>query len=193
MKHLKLYEDYSDKNELKELLFEILRASDYVQKFDYIWSPNLAVGADIMYVKGLSEKEFFDPPKSVYKLNSHLWPYGEADYEEWKHLYYGLAYGYKIKDKRSNVNILVQVIRFEKTILPMGTSEFEVYINPNFVGKGDSKGEKFFINDKMISVSGIQDPIDTRNSFSDLGKSLAQKAQTIPDVKLLFNYLDALI
>jgi len=191
MKHLKLYEDYSDTNDLKELLFEILRASDYVQKFDYLWSPNLVVGADIMYAKGLSEEEFFDPLENVYKLNSHLWPYGEADYDEWKHLYYGLVYGYKIKDKRSNVNILVQVIRFEKTILEKGMSEFEVYINPNFVG--EAKGEKFFIDDKMIAVSGIQDPIDTRNSFSDLGKRLAQKSQTIPDVKFLFDYLDALI
>jgi hypothetical protein len=173
----------------KTLLFEILKNSEYVQKFDYLWSPNLSVGADIIFVD-LDEKDFFDKDKSVYEIIGELWPYD--DYDKWKNLYYGLVYGYKIKDKNSDVNILVQVIRYEKS-MSIGEKEFDFYINPNYFGS--EGGEKIFIDDKIMNLFGFDDTEsnNVKNDFSEMGEELSQVTKTMENYKIIFKYLDAVI
>jgi len=174
----------------KTLLFEILKNSEYVQKFDYLWSPNLSVGGDIIFVD-LDDKDFFDKDKSVYEIIGELWPYD--DYDEWKDLYYGLVHGYKIKDKNSDVSILIQVIRYEKSMLPIDEKEFDFYINPNYFGsKG---GEKIFIDDKIMNLFGFNDTEsdNVKNDFSEMGEELSRVTKTMENYKIIFKYLDAVI
>ena len=168
---------------IKSILFKILKNSEYVKKFDYLWSPNLSMGADIIFVD-LDENDFFNKNKSVFDIIEELWPYG--DYEKWKDLYYGLVYGYKIKDKNSDVSILIQIIRYENE------EEFDFYINPNYIGQKDS--EKTFIDDKIVNVFGLDDDETTiENDFSEMGEKLIQETKSLDDYKLIFKYLDAVI
>jgi hypothetical protein len=168
---------------IKSILFKILKNSEYVKKFDYLWSPNLSMGADIIFVD-LDENDFFNKNKSVFDIIEELWPYG--DYEKWKDLYYGLVYGYKIKDKNSDVSILIQIIRYENE------EEFDFYINPNYIGQKDS--EKTFIDDKIVNVFGLDDDETIiENDFSEMGEKLIQETKSLDDYKLIFKYLDAVI
>lgn len=178
-----LREETSNVELIKSTLFNILNQSKYVEKFDYIWSPNLVAGSPILYVKNLSEKEFFDERINLFDLIGELWPYGNEDYNNWKKLYYGLAYGYSIKDKNSETKILVQIIRFE--------DNFEYYINPNY--QGQLEGEKILTDDEIINIFGSNENEITNNDFSELGKKLENNINNVQDVKLLFNYLDAII
>jgi hypothetical protein len=168
---------------IKSILFKILKNSEYVKKFDYLWSPNLSMGADIIFVD-LDENDFFNKNKSVFDIIEELWPYG--DYKKWKDLYYGLVYGYKIKDKNSDVSILIQIIRYENE------EEFDFYINPNYIGQKDS--EKTFIDDKIVNVFGLDDDETIiENDFSEMGEKLIQETKSLDDYKLIFKYLDAVI
>lgn len=167
----------------KPILFNLLGQSEYVQKFDYIWSPNLSAGAPILYVNGLSEAEFFDEGVDLFDLIEGLWPQGKEDYQNWKKLYYGLVYGYVIKDKNSQVKILIQMTRFK--------GGFDLYINPNY--RGQSEGEKIFIGDEIVSVFGPAETTYLDSDFSKLGLELEAKTKTIEDVKDMFYYLDALV
>jgi len=178
-----LREDTSKKDLIKSILFQILNVSDYVQKFDFIWSPNLSVGVEPMFVTNLSEKDFFNQKIDLFDLIGELWPYGENDYNEWKELYYGLVYGYLIKDKDSDTKILIQIIRFEEGL--------QIYINPNY--KGEKKGEKIYIDDEIINVFNSNEDEYSKNDFSILGDKLKNNVNDVDDVKFLFNYLDAII
>jgi hypothetical protein len=180
------------KEDIKSLLFQILNKSEYVQEFNYVWSPNLVVGAEPIFLN-FSEKDFFDTNKSVFETIGDGWPYGKENYDEWKKLYYGLVMGYKIKDKNSEFSILVQIIRYEKSILSeIGTDEFRFYVNPGYIGSVGSK--KIFINDKILNVIGSDEENyeDRLNDFTELGEKLQTNVKTIQDCKLLFRYLDAL-
>jgi hypothetical protein len=100
--------------------------------------------------------------------------------------------GYKIKDKNTNFNILVQIIRYEKSVLPeIDTNEFDIYINPRYIGNINS--EKIFINDEIININRFGEENYEDNTFTKLGEKLQTNAKTIQDCKLLFRYLDALI
>lgn len=178
-----LREETSKIDLIKSTLFDILNKSKYVEKFDYIWSPNLVTGAPIMYVKNLSEEDFFNERIDLFDLIGGLWPYGEEDYLNWKTLYYGLVYGYAIKDKNSKTKILIQITRFE--------DNFKYYINPNY--QGQLEGEKILMDDEIINVLGSNENEITNNDFSVLGKKLENNINDVNDVKLLFNYLDAII
>ena len=178
-----LREDKSKKDFIKSILFQILNVSDYVQKFDYIWSPNSSVGVEPIFVTNLSEKDFYNQKINLFDLIGELWPYGENDYDEWKELYYGLVYGYLIKDKDSDTKIIIQIIRFEEG--------FQIYINPNY--KGEKKGEKIYIDDEIINVFNSNEDEYSENDFSILGDKLKNNVDSVDDVKFLFNYLDAII
>jgi hypothetical protein len=179
----KALKEETNKNDIKSILFNILNQSEYVQKFDYVWSPNLSVGSPIMFINDLSERDFFDNKINIFDLISEYWPYGKKDYEDWKDLYYGLVYGYVIKDKNSDTKILVQVIRFD--------DGFKIYLNPNY--KKEIEGDKIFIDDEMINVFTSGENTYSDNDFTFLGIELEDKIKTINDMKNIFNYLDALI
>jgi len=179
----KILKEETNKNDIKSILFNILNQSEYVQKFDYVWSPNLSVGSPIMFINDLSESDFFDKKTNIFDLISKYWPYGKKDYEDWKDLYYGLVYGYVIKDKNSDTKILVQVIRFD--------DGFKIYLNPNY--KKEIEGDKIFIDNEMINVFTSGENTYSNNDFTFLGIELKDKVKTINDMKNIFNYLDALI
>lgn len=179
----KILKEETNKNDIKSILFNILNQSEYVQKFDYVWSPNLSVGSPIMFINDLSESDFFDKKTNIFDLISEYWPYGKKDYEDWKDLYYGLVYGYVIKDKNSDTKILVQVIRFD--------DGFKIYLNPNY--KKEIEGDKIFIDNEMINVFISGENTYSNNDFTFLGIELKDKVKTINDIKNIFNYLDALI
>jgi hypothetical protein len=181
----------NSEEQIKSTLFKILSKSQYVKKFDYLWSPNLITGAPIVYVKSLDEKEFFDENINVGDIISQHWPYGDKPYEKWKHLYYGLVYGYLIKHKESPLKLLIQVVRFDKSELPPDSSEFSISVNPYYQGEVD--GETHFIDDEMINSSGIEDQDVIQNDFSNMGEKLKERVVTLSDVKLVFRYLDAMI
>jgi hypothetical protein len=179
----KILKEETNKNDIKSILFNILNQSEYVQKFDYVWSPNLSVGSPIMFINDLSESDFFDKKTNIFDLIGEYWPYGKKDYEDWKDLYYGLVYGYVIKDKNSDTKILVQVIRFD--------DDFKIYLNPNY--KKEIEGDKIFIDNEMINVFTSGENTYSNNDFTFLGIELEDKVKTINDMKNIFNYLDALI
>jgi len=179
---------------IKSKLFKILKSSEYVEKFNYLWSPNLLVGADTLFVD-LDEKDFFDTTQNVYDIINGLFPY--EDYEKWKDLYYTLTLGYRIKDKSSNVSMIIQIRRIEKNMArEYKTKEFETNINPNYVGKTKTSGEKIFIDDEIINVFGFDvDDFEYKpeiNDFVKMGTELNQVAKTVKDYKLIFKYLDAI-
>jgi hypothetical protein len=179
----RILKEETNNDDIKSILFNILNQSEYVQKFDYVWSPNLSVGSPIMFIDDLSERNFFDKKTNIFDLIGEYWPYGRNDYEDWKDLYYGLVYGYAIKDKNSDTKILVQVIRFDEG--------FEIYINPNY--KKEIEGDKIFIDDEMINVFSTGENTYSNNDFTFLGIELQDKVKTVNDIKKIFNYLDALI
>jgi len=179
----RILKEETNKNDIKSILFNILSQSEYVQKFDYVWSPNLSVGSPIIFINDLSERDFFDKKTNIFDLIGEYWPYGKKDYEDWKDLYYGLVYGYVIKDKNSDTKILVQVIRFD--------DGFKIYLNPNY--KKEIEGDKIFIDDEMINVFTSGENTYSNNDFTFLGIELKDKLKTINDMKNIFNYLDALI
>ena len=178
----RILREESDKNDIKSILFHILNQSEYVQKFDYIWSPNLSVGSPIVYVNNLSEDDFFNEKIDLFDLIGEYWPY-EDDYENWKELYYGLVYGYLIKDKNSNSKIIIQLIRFK--------DGFEIYINPNY--KKEIEGEKIFIDDEMINVFSSRETTYQDDDFTILGSELRDKTNTVKEIRNIFYYLDAII
>ena len=180
----RILKEKSDENDIKSILFKILNQSEYIKKFDYIWSPNLSVGSPIVYVNNLSEDDFFNEKIDLFDLIKDYWPY-EDDYENWKELYYGLVYGYLIKDKYSNNKIIIQLIRFK--------DGFEVYINPNY--KKEIEGEKIFIDDKIMNLFGFDDTEsnNVKNNFSEMGEELSQVTKTMENYKIIFKYLDAVI
>ena len=179
----RILKEETNKNDIKSILFNILNQSEYVQKFDYVWSPNLSVGSPIIFINDLSERDFFDKKTNIFDLIGEYWPYGKKDYEDWKDLYYGLVYGYVIKDKNSDTKILVQVIRFD--------DGFKIYLNPNY--KKEIEGDKIFIDDEMINVFTSGENTHSNNDFTFLGIELKDKLKTINDIKNVLYYLDALI
>jgi hypothetical protein len=186
-----LKENIERNEDIKSLLFQILNKSEYVQEFNYAWSPNLIVGVEPLFLN-FSKKDFFDTNKKVFEIIGDAWMGGKKDYDKWKELYYGLVMGYKIKDKNTNFNILVQIIRYEKSVLPeIDTNEFDIYINPRYIGNINS--EKIFINDEIININRFGEENYEDNTFTKLGEKLQTNAKTIQDCKLLFRYLDALI
>ena len=179
----RILREETNKNDIKSILFNILNQSEYVQKFDYVWSPNISVGSPIIFVNDLSERHFFNEKINIFDLIGEHWPYGKNNYEDWKDLYYGLVYGYLIKDKNTDTKILVQVIRFD--------GGFESYINPNY--KKEIEGDKIFIDDEMVNVFTSGENTYSDNDFTFLGIELKDKVKTINDIKNIFYYLDALI
>jgi hypothetical protein len=180
---------------IKLKLFKILKSSEYVEKFNFLWSPNLLVGADPLFVD-LDEKDFFDTTQNVYDIINGLFPY--EDYEKWKNLYYTLVLGYRIKDKNSNVSMMIGIRRNEKSMArKYKMEEFETNINPNYVGKTKTSGEKIFVDGEILNVFGFDvDDFEhkpTTNDFVKMSIELNQVAKTVKDYKLIFKYLDAII
>jgi hypothetical protein len=180
---------------IKLKLFKILKSSEYVEKFNFLWSPNLLVGADPLFVD-LDEKDFFDTTQNVYDIINGLFPY--EDYEKWKNLYYTLVLGYRIKDKNSNISMMIGIRRNEKSMArKYKMEEFETNINPNYVGKTKTSGEKIFVDGEILNVFGFDvDDFEhkpTTNDFVKMSIELNQVAKTVKDYKLIFKYLDAII
>jgi hypothetical protein len=180
---------------IKSKLFKILKSSEYVEKFNFLWSPNLLVGADPLFVD-LDEKDFFDTTQNVYDIINRLFPY--EDYEKWKNLYYTLVLGYRIKDNNSNMSMIIGIRRNEKNMArKYKMEEFETNINPNYVGKTKTSGKKIFIDGEILNVFGFDvDDFEykpTINDFVKMGIELNQVAKTVKDYKLIFKYLDAIM
>jgi len=68
----RILKEETNKNDIKSILFNILNQSEYVQKFDYVWSPNISVGSPIIFVNDLSERHFFNEKINIFDLIGDL-------------------------------------------------------------------------------------------------------------------------
>lgn len=187
-----IVEEVLNKEDLKLLLFEILKETEFVQKFNLIWSFNLVVGADPVFAENLDENDFFDESKDVSDVIKEVWPFPE-NYDEWKHTYPGITYGYLLKNKTGPNKILLQVIRFDD-------NDFSVNINPGYLGRSQEP-EIMVTNGMIFRYTGLEYdepgslPIINYNDndFGRLATKLHDSIKTVDEMRYLFRFLDALI
>jgi hypothetical protein len=196
----------SSEENIKSILFELLKFSDGIKRSNSIWSTNLMVGAPVLYTDNLDEKTFFDVNKNIYDIISEIWPYPNEDYwGKWYKLYYGLVFGFSIYDKETELMCLINVVRWptnkeqeEKKIEKSQIeNQFNIFI---YTLRSDNvDGNTIMVDDEIYNIFGMNDdeeqtdkkPINSK--FADLSEKLSSNVKDLNQIKLVFYYLDALV